>query len=306
MRRHPLFKAYLALIAVCFFWGTTYVAIRMSLESFSPLFLVAFRFLLSGGLMLAGARVAGATLPRGRDFWRTALNGLFVLGIGNGCLAFSEQWIPSGLAALFISISPFWMVGMEALVPGGEKLHAPTIAGMLVGFAGAAMLVSPTGMGGFSGATLAGFMVLQLGSVGWSLGSILQRRQVSNAHPVISGAVQQLATGIAFLAPALLGSRPRHVSLLSVSALLYLVVFGSIIGYSAYIYAMSKLPVAVVSIYTYVNPVVAVFLGWLFYREPFGVREAVAMAVIFLGVALVKRNTRRHPEPKPAGATDRR
>jgi drug/metabolite transporter (DMT)-like permease len=118
----------------------------------------------------------------------------------------------------------------------------------------------------------AGFLILQLGSAGWSLGSILQRRQVSNTHPVVSGAIQQLATGIVALIPASFTIRNAELSTRGSLAVLYLVMFGSIVGYSAYIYAMSELPVAVVSIYTYINPIVAVWLGWLFYREPFGSR----------------------------------
>jgi drug/metabolite transporter (DMT)-like permease len=113
----------------------------MALESFPPVFLVAARFVLSGSIMLAGAVIARAHVPRGRELWRTALNGVLVLSAGNGCLTFAELLIPSGLAALFITVSPFWMVGVEAAFPGGERLHGPTIAGMLVGLSGAVLLV---------------------------------------------------------------------------------------------------------------------------------------------------------------------
>src|SRR5215210_2102380 len=112
-------KAYLALGAVYFFWGTTYLAIRMALESFPPLFMIGFRFLLSGGILLIAAKLLGATFPRGHDLWKTAAIGLLLLGGGNGALVYSETWIPSGLAALFVTASPFWMVGLEALLPGG-------------------------------------------------------------------------------------------------------------------------------------------------------------------------------------------
>jgi len=276
---------------VCFFWGTTYLGIRMALESFPPLKLVALRFLISGGLMLLLAGAWGAHLPSGRELWLTALNGIVVLGVGNGALTYAETWIPSGMAALFITTSPFWLVGIEAAFPGGEPLRRPVIGGMLIGSAGAALLVAPGALReGLGSDVVKGFLALQLGCFCWSLGSILQRRQPSKAHPVVSGAVQQLAAGLAFLFPALLfREHPMHWSLRGAGALLYLVAFGSIVGYSAYIYAMDRLPVAMVSIYTYINPVVAVILGWLFYREPFGKTEAWAMAVIFFGVAIVKR-----------------
>ncbi|HEV8042856.1 MAG TPA: EamA family transporter [Bryobacteraceae bacterium] len=291
MRSHPHFKAYLALAAVCLFWGTTYLGIRMALESLPPLMLVGLRYSISGSVLLLVAFFAKAHLPSGRELFFTALYGVIIIGIGNGCLAFAEVWIPSGLAALFITTSPFWMVGMEALIPGGDRLHAPTLLGMLVGLAGTSLLVAPNAIQqGWGGPLLRGFLVLQLGCCGWAFGSILQRRQVTKAHPVVSGAVQQLATGLVFMGPALLTkTQPIHWTPRSIAAVLYLVTFGSVVGYSAYLYALDKLPVSVVSIYNYVNPVVAVFLGWLFYREKIGVRELLAMLVIFAGVALVKR-----------------
>ena len=273
---------------MCFFWGTTYLGIRMALESFSPVMLVCIRYTISGVLMLGGALLMGAHLPRGRELWQTAGYGVVTLRIGNGCLAFAELWIPSGLAALFVTTSPFWLVGTEALAPGGEPLHAPTIRGMLVGSIGVALLVGPAALRGTSG-TLGGFLLLQLGCAGWAIGSIAQRRQTSRAHPFVSGAVQQLATGLVYTVPALLHPQPVHWTHRGAGALAYLVMFGSIVGYSAYVFALDRLPVSVASIYTYINPGVAVALGWLFYREPFGVREAIAMAIIFAGVAIVKR-----------------
>ena len=261
----------------------------MALECFSPLILVASRFLISGALMLAVAWKLGAHLPRGEELARTVLNGIVILGIGNACLTYSETWITSGMAALFITTSPFWLVGIESAM-GGEKLHLPAVGGMLVGSIGAALLVAPGALSqGLGSNVVKGFLVLQGGCLCWSLGSILQRRQVAKAHPIVSGAVQQLAAGLSFMIPALLiPEHPIHWSTRGVLALLYLVTFGSIVGYSAYIYAMDKLPVAVVSIYTYINPVVAVALGWLFYREPFGRIESIAMLIIFAGVAVVK------------------
>ncbi len=278
---------------MCFFWGTTYLAIRMALESFPPMLLVSARYVLSGALMLTYAGAVGIHIPRGRELVHACLSGMLMLAIGNGCLVFAEVLIPSGIAGLIITISPFWMVGVEALLPGGERLHLPTVEAMLVGLAGAALLFLP-GMEAHSidRNLLHGFLLLQLGMAGWSFGSIYQRRRAGKAHPVIAGAVQQLAAGLACVPFA--AAAPGHAvawSSRGVLALVYLVIFGSIVGYSAYAYALDRLPVAIVSIYPYVNAVVAVFLGWLFYRERFGWYEAAAMAVIFAGVALVKRST---------------
>jgi drug/metabolite transporter (DMT)-like permease len=299
LSRHPLFKPYLALLAVCFFWGTTYLGIRMALESFPPLMLVSVRYALSGGIMLLFAWARGLDLPRGKELAAACFSGFFTLAIGNGALVFSELTIPSGLAGLILTISPFWMVGFEALLPGGERLHAPTIGGMAVGLAGACLLFTPDpGTHAVNRGVLGGFLLLQLAMAAWSFGSIYQRRNAGKAHPVIAGAVQQFAAGI-ILAPFAIAIREHPVqwSARGAGALLYLVVFGSIVGYSAYAYALDRLPVAIVSVYPYANAVVAVALGWLFYREPFGLRESLAMAVIFAGVALVKRYARR-PESR--------
>jgi len=291
LSRHPLFKPYLALVAVCIFWGTTYLGIRMSLESFPPLQLLCLRYLFSGAILLGFAKARGLYLPRGRELAAACFSGFLILGIGNGTLIFSEVLIPSGIAGLIVSTSPFWMVGAEALLPGGERLHAPTIFGMAVGLAGAALLFTPdVNAHAVNRNLLSGFLILQVGIAAWSFGSIYQRRKAGRAHAVVAAGVQQLAAAVIVLPFALaIPQAPVHWSARGVTALLYLVVFGSLVGYSAYAYAMDRLPVAIVSIYPYANAVVAVFLGWLFYREPFGRRELLAMAIIFAGVAMVKR-----------------
>lgn len=247
------------------------------------------RYSLSGGIILAVAIVRRAHLPRGRELWLTALAGVLTIGLGTGALVFAEVWVPSGLASLFVATASFWMVGMDAALPGGEPLHAPTIAAMTVGAAGAALLVWPgqTGFGNFR-LMLAGFALIQAGYAGWGSGSILQRRIKTTAHPIVSAGVQQFATGLAFLIPALAGPRV-HWTQRGLAATLYLAIFGGLIGYTAYVIAVTRLPVAVTSIYSYINPLVAVLLGVWLYGEPFSAREAIAMVIILVGVALVKR-----------------
>ncbi|MBV8842985.1 MAG: EamA family transporter [Bryobacterales bacterium] len=301
MRDQPHFSAYLALASVCVFWGTTYLGIRIAVESLPPSVLMCTRYLLSGGALLIFCRLAGARLPRGRELWITAACGVMTIGVGTGLLAVVEQWAPSGLSSLFVTASPFWLAGVEAAMPGGEPLHAPTIGALLVGAAGVAVLVSggdPLAIQPGGPGLLAAFFILQLGSVFWALGSIVQRRVVSPTHPFVSAAVQQLAAGIVYTGPALLAGGHAHWTPRAIGATLYLAVFGGFVGYSSYVFAMQRLPVAVASIYTYINPLVAVWLGWLFYREAFSAREAIGMAIIFAGVWLVKRAQKRS---RPAG-----
>ena len=275
---------------MCVLWGTTYLGIRISLESFPPLTLIGVRYIISGGILVLGIRLAGLALPRGRELWLTALFGVLCIGVGNGFLAIAEVVIPSGLAALFYTTAPFWMVGIDALLPRGEKPRGLTIGGLLIGVGGVLFLVLPAALHeGWRGGTFLGFMILQLSAAGWVTGALLQRRVSSEVSPVVTGAVQQLAAGLGTMIPALFFEHlPHSVSTRSWTAVGYLVVFGSLLGFTSFVYAMAKLPVAIVSIYTFVNPVVAVLLGWLFFRERFGWRETVAMLIIFLGIAVVR------------------
>lgn len=281
---------------MCIFWGTTYLGFKIALETIGPMAIVCIRNTMSGVLILSFARWRGLQLPQGRDLWLTAGYGILTIGIGNGTLAVAELWTPSGLASLFITTSPFLYAVVDALLPGGERMHGPTILGLLVGFAGVLYLVAPSAIatlsdGSFAsgGGIVLGFVLLQFSGTCWALGSLLQRNRRLTTNPFVIAGTQQLATGIAFAIPALFEPQPAAWSSSALWAIVYLALFGGILGYGSYMTALSRLPIAIVSIYTYVNPVVAVFLGWLVYSEPFGANETAAMVVIFLGVWLVRR-----------------
>jgi drug/metabolite transporter (DMT)-like permease len=275
---------------VCLFWGTTYLGIRIALEGLPPLYLIAIRYVISGSVLLIAAALTGVILPRGRELLLTALCGVICIGVGNGFLAIAEEYIPSGLAALFYTTAPFWMVGIDALLPGGKRPRFLTVGGLLIGLFGVAFLVMPVALQeGFGSKIFSGFLLLQISSAGWVLGSLLQKRVERRASLFVTGAVQQLAAGVALFIPAgIFEKLPQVISLRSGWAVAYLVVFGSVIGFSSYIYAVANLPVAIVSIYYFVNPIVAVWLGFLFFREPFGSRELISMLIIFAGIALVR------------------
>ena len=297
-------SAYIALSAVCLLWGTTYLAIRISLETIPPLYLIAIRYTISGAVLLLIARLLGVKIPGGRELFLTSICGVICIGIGNGFLAIAETWVPSGLAAVFYTTAPFWMVGIDPLLPGGKRPRAMTIFGLIIGLAGVVFLVLPPALReGWRGGTFSGFLVLQISAAGWVSGALLQKRVETRAQPFVSGAIQQLAAGLAMFIPSvLLEEPPSGVSARSEAAVAYLVFFGSIIGFSSFIYCMARLPVAIVSVYYFVNPVVAVILGWLFFREPFGARELSAMAIIFAGIAVVKWNeSRQQSAPRTVG-----
>ena len=289
--------AILALATVCFLWGTTYLAIRISVETIPPLYLISARYIVSGAVLLMGARLAGAEIPRSREMVQTAICGVLCIGFGNGLLVVAETWMPSGLAALFYTTAPFWMVGIEAVLPGGMKPRLFTLGGLTVGFFGVVFLIWPAvSRESIHGGTFTGFLLLQFSVCSWTLGALLQKRVQSKTQPFVSGAIQQLAAGLAALLPALAFERiPKHVSVRSELAFVYLITFGSLIGFSCFVYAVAKLPVSLVSVYTFVNPVVAVLLGWMVLQESFGNREVIAMVIIFTGVALVRQSENRRP-----------
>ncbi len=239
--------------------------------------------------MLAAA-LSGAALPRRRELLLTAVCGVICIGVGNGFLAIAEEYVPSGLAALFYTTAPFWMVGLDTLLPGGKRPQLPTIGGLSIGLLGVAFLILPAALHeGFRGKIFPGFLLLQISAAGWVFGSLLQKRVGTHSSVFVIGAVQQFAAGAAMLIPAaMFEGMPHTISLRSELAVAYLVVFGSLIGFSSFVYAIAKLPVALVSIYYFVNPIVAVWLGFLFFREPFGGRELIAMLIIFAGIALIR------------------
>ena len=301
MGSHPSARAYLALASVSFFWGTTYLGIRVALETIPPLALVPLRFCISGSIMLLAARLLGQTFPTRKEWLWSMFHGVMMLGVGNMCLSVAETLIPSSFAALILAASPFWLIGIEAAMPGGERLRAPTVAGLLLGVGGVALLLAPNMLNGdLSGNLWQGFLILQLGGASWSFGAILQRRHESRANHLVNAAFQQMGAGLVYVLPALvLPHREVVWTAKGMAALAYLVVFGSIVGYSSYIYALNHLPVALVSVSNYINVIVAAVLGWLFYREPFGWSEIASMLIIFVGVAVVKRFSSPSRAPSP-------
>ncbi|MBA3712245.1 MAG: EamA family transporter [Pyrinomonadaceae bacterium] len=284
--------AYGAWAAVCFFWGTTYLAIRIGLETMPPMLFAGLRFIIAGSvLFLIMYRQRGARLPLGREWFDISVVGLALLGVGTGVVVWAEQWVPSGMAALLVATSPFWVAGLERVTNSGERVGARGIVGMLIGFGGLVLLVAPDLFGAaLSGPFLLGVLALQVGCASWSAGSVYAQRHPVGVSPMMSASVQMLIAGVALLTVGTLkGEWPAvHFSGRTLGALLYLIVFGSIVAYGAYTYAIQKLPLSIVSTYSYINPVIAVLLGWAVLAEPLSWRVGVATAIILGGVALVK------------------
>lgn len=283
--------AYAAFAIVCVVWGTTYLAIAIALESLPPLLLTGSRFVVAGLIMLGIAKLCGERIPFDR---RTLLNlaliGFLMVGVGNLAVVWAEQYVPSGIAALLVATAPFWMAIIELFRRSGERVSLQAGIGMAIGFIGVALLVTPGVSGKWSVGFLLGALAIQVGGLCWQLGSAHGKYNLKHVPLMASSALQMLFGGvIVTIAGLAIGEGPRFLfTARSFWALIYLTIFGSLIAYSAYVYALAHLRTTVTSLYAYVNPVVAVFLGWLVLSEPLTTLSVVAMVVILLGVALVQ------------------
>jgi drug/metabolite transporter (DMT)-like permease len=283
-------KAYAAWGAVCLFWGTTYLAIRIGVRTLPPALFAGVRFFVAGSVFLAYLTIRGVPLPGRRDLITIAVVGILLLVMANGSVVWAEQWVPSGLAALIVATLPFWVSGIEALWPSGNGLNVFKILGICIGFFGLVILFSPELKTSFDQAYLKGVLALLFAPCSWALGSVYAKYHPTRTPPLMAAALQMVIAGIILmLIGVIFNEVPRFdLNPEGLAALVYLVIFGSIIGYGSFIYALAKLPAAKVSMYAYVNPIIAVLLGWLILGEQLDWRVAVATVIILLGVVLVQ------------------
>lgn len=287
----PTRLAYGAWIAVCLLWGTTYLAIRIALETVPPMLMGGFRWTIAGALILGAMKARGERLPDRAEWPSLALLGVLLIGFGNGGVVWAEQTLPSGLTAVLVAVVPFWMVGVELLAGSQDPLTLRRILGLLLGFAGIVLLVWPELELGAGRDVVLGVLATQLACLGWAIGSTYSRRRAPTENVLAVAAYQMLFGGVAM---ALAGTLHGEWSDLSfnartASALGYLLVFGSVAGFSAYVYALKHLPIATVSLYAYVNPVIAVVLGTLVLSEPMSPRMAAAGLIVLAAMAMVRK-----------------
>src|SRR5262245_36268283 len=284
-------RALFAWLLVCVFWGSTYFAIKIGVGVLPPFLFAGLRFVAAGTLLLAGALVFGDRLPgRVTDWVRASIAGVLLLAGGNAFVVWAEQYTPSGVASVFVVTVALWMAFFDSIVPGGTgRLGWRVITGLVIGFLGTSLLVgaSPREI---LAADLRGPIALTCASAFWSLGSIYSKRRPTQASPYMTAAIQVLAGGtFVTLVGTVLGEWGAwHLSGRGALAMSYLVVFGSIVGYSAYSYALRHAPATIVGTYAYVNPVIAVLLGGLLLGEPITGRMVIAIGMILAAVVWIQ------------------
>jgi drug/metabolite transporter (DMT)-like permease len=309
VRPRSSLRVTLCFLAVYLIWGSTYLAIRYAIETLPPLIMAGTRYLVAGAAVFAWGLRDG-TRPTLHN-WREALilGGFFFLG-GNGAVVWAEQRIPSGIASLLIATMPLWVVLLDWLRPGGARPHPLVAAGVTLGFGGLLLLVSRSGADS-TPIDNAGAAVLVAGALSWAIGSLHARKaDLPRSLPLASG-MEMLAGGALLVLGGLAGGelgtvRLDAISARSVLAFAYLVVFGSIIAFSAFTYLIDAAPPSRVSTYAYVNPVVAVVLGWLLAGEVITAQTVTGAAVIVGAVAMVTAGVSAHTarEPVPAPVAD--
>jgi drug/metabolite transporter (DMT)-like permease len=286
-------KIWIALLALYIVWGSTYLAIRFAVETIPPFMHASIRFLISGAILFLWRRSAGDPMPSTGNWKSTAIVGTLLLLGGNGLVSLAEKNIPSGIAALVISTSPFWLVLFESLRAGGTKPNWQSILGLIIGFSGVFILIGPAEITG-SGQHLdtASVIMLLTAPFLWSLGSIYARGADMPKSTLMSTGMQMLAGSVSLFIVSVLTGELNGFSFSQISAnswwgLIYLITFGSLIGFVSYGYLLHNAPVSLTSTYAYVNPVVAVFLGWLLANEELNARIGIASAIIIGSVVFI-------------------
>jgi drug/metabolite transporter (DMT)-like permease len=273
--------------------------------------MAAARFLVSGAILYAWSRSRGAERPSRLEWRNCAIIGAFLLVGGNGAVVWAERFVPSGMAALLLAVLPFWIVLIEWLRPNGKRPGAGVVAGLIVGLVGLVILVGPSAFdpgaaaAGAGGIQLLGAVVLILGSLSWALGSIVSQHAALPRSAILATGMEMLTGGVFLIVVSAVFREPAHFDLARVSAksvggLIYLTTFGSLVGFTAFIWLLGHQPPSRVATYAYVNPVVAVFLGWALAGEALSLRTAIAAAIIIGAVAII--TTARSSSPPPEAA----
>lgn len=298
----PPLRAYvLAFTTLYLVWGSTYLAIRVGVGSMPPFAMAAARFALAGGVLLAFQLWRGAAWPTPRQWRSAAISGCFLLLGGNGLVTWAEQTVPSGITALLIGAGPLFVVLAEWAWPGGTRPDAVTFGAMLLGFGGVAWLAAPWERTGAGALDPAGVAAITLATISWAIGAIYSRHVRDPAPPFVAAGAQMLGGSVALALAAWVNGdyaawNTSAITSQAWTAFAYLVLVGSLAGYSAFAWLTKHSTPAKTSTFAYVNPVVAVLLGWLLLDEPLGPRTAVAGIVILGAVVII---TLRRSAAKP-------
>ncbi|HRI78305.1 MAG TPA: EamA family transporter [Cyclobacteriaceae bacterium] len=284
--------AYLSLAAVCIIWGTTYLALRVGVTQFPPFLFSAMRFLVAGPLLIGFMLTIGkATLPSKELIFHQAISGLFMVTLGVGVVGWTEMHVSSGLAAIICSVMPIWVILINLFVSNDERPTLPILIGLAVGSTGIIMIFGEH-LSEFSNSNyFIRIIVTFLANICWAFGTVWTKKKNQNSNPFLNAGLQMFF-GAVFLIPMSLlfdDYSTIHWSGEVITALIYLILIGSILAYTCYSYAIKHLPMTLVSLYAYINPIVAVVLGWILLNEKLNLRISIGILVTVAGIYIVNR-----------------
>lgn len=294
MSSHKNLSAYVALIIVCLVWGTAYFAIRIGVETFPPFLFSAIRQIIAGGTLLAGLALTGNLKLSKQDIWQQSVSGILMLALGNGVIGWCERYISSGLAALVLSLIPVFVVAINYLLGFDKrKPHKLLILGLSLGCLGIVLIFSDNLKDLANPHYFKGLLIAFGACVAIASGAVYAKHNASNNSGVLQNAALQLfSSGIAlFIFSAFLDdySELKSISASSIGALVYLIVFGSIVAYSCFVYVLKQLPIGIASLYAYINPFIAIALGFLFLKEPLTGIMLLALTAALSGVYCINK-----------------
>ena len=275
-------------------WGSTYLGILIAVKSIPPFLMAGTRFVIAGIILYTWCRLKGEATPDIKSIGHISFSGILLLFIGNSGLVWVEQYLPSGFAAIVIATTPLWFVILDKRQWKFHFANKPIILGLLIGFAGVLSLFAGKSDIHFSDnkMQLISFFVLVLGSISWASGTLYSKYKKTNGSNGMKASIQMMAAGLIASATSISTGELHQFSWSNVSteaimAVAYLITFGSLIGYMSFVFLMSVRPPSIVGTYAYVNPVVAVFLGWMFAHEQITWHQIIALVIILTGVIIV-------------------
>lgn len=287
-------RAYLAWIAICIIWGTTYLAIRIGVEDLPPMLFAGFRWMIAGPMFLGILLLRKFKLPTFPELKPIAIIGLCLLGVTNGLVVVAEQWIPSGLTALLVTTLPFWVVVIELIFVSKNGFNFKITSGMILCTFGVALIFYDDVGQMLQVDNLLGMLCIFIAMISWAGGSLYSKKKKLSVHPLMSASIQMIIAGSAQTIVGLsLGELSEfYFTAESFAAFAYLIFVASIFGFGSYIYAIEHLPVSFVTTYAYINPVIALALGALVLDEKLDVLIGVSAVIILTGVWLVQSGTK--------------
>jgi drug/metabolite transporter (DMT)-like permease len=300
-----------AFAAVYLIWGSTYLAILLAIKTIPPFFMAGSRFIIAGLLLLIYALIKGEQIPDLKSIWKISLAGILMLSVGNALVSWVEQYLPSGLVAILVATVPLWFVVLDKRQWKFHFSNKQIILGLVVGFAGVILLFAGKSAADLfdSKMKIISLILLLIGTIGWTIGSLYSKYQKIQGSTLMKVAIQMVAAGIINLVGGFVLKEQQNFILKNISwesagALIYLIVMGSLVAYMAYVWLLSIRPASLVGTYAYVNPVVAVFLGWLIADEHVNTQKIIGLAVVIAGLVIVNISKEKKVVAAPGSSNE--